>query len=375
MDIALDLDARYSDFHLAVADRLHVEGVTALFGPSGAGKSTILAAIAGFRPGIGRIAVDGHSWQDTGRSLPAHRRPVGMVFQDGRLFDHLDVAGNLRFAERRADRSGPAISREAVIGALDLGGLLVRSTPDLSGGERQRVAIARALLTRPRLLLMDEPLAALDRVRKAAILPLIAGLPTTFGLPVLFVSHQLDEIAQIADRMIAVHGGCITGQGPADEMIASLDAAVSGHFEAGVLVSGRVEEVDAAHAVATVRVGENLLIIPDTGGAVAGAELRLRLRARDISIALKPVAGLSIRNQLPAVIKAIEADAGPFAEVHLDCRGTELRARLTRLAIAELGLAPDQNVTALIKSVAFDRRLTLGGGKHHIQAGEAGEEE
>lgn len=360
MRLEVDLATDWPGFRLAARGSFDLDGVTAIFGPSGAGKSTILAAIAGFRPGAGRIAVGGEIWQEARRMIPPHRRPVGMVFQDGRLFDHLSVAGNLGYAARRADRSGPEIRLRDVVDALGLGDLEARRPATLSGGERQRVAIGRALLTRPRLMLMDEPLAALDRQRKAAILPLIAALPERFGVPVLFVTHQLDEIVQIADRLIAIRAGKITGEGPVADMVAQLDPEVSGRFEAGVVLEGRLAASDPGFAMTAIEVAGHRLLVPGLGAGAEGDAMRLRIRARDVSLALAPVAGVSIRNQLPGTVTAIGTDDGPFAEITLDCDGQILRARITRAAVADLGLAPGTAVWALIKSISFDRRLGRG---------------
>lgn len=359
MQVSLDLHAEWPGFQLAARAELALEGVTALFGPSGAGKSTVLAALAGFRPGIGQITADGTRWQDGRHMIPAHRRPVGMVFQDGRLFHHLTTRGNLAFAARRADKTGPALDWDGVVAALDIAPLLARRASQLSGGERQRVAIARALLTRPRLMLMDEPLAALDRARKAQLLPVIADLPQRFGIPVLYVSHQLDEIVQIADSLVTMRAGEITGQGPVAAMIARMDAATTGRFEAGTVLEGRVTMLEPAFRMLAIDIAGAPLWMPDVGGAELGEQIRVRIRARDVAIAISPVEGVSTRNQLPATITAIEADDGAFAELALDCAGQNLRARISRMALSDLGLEPGQQVWALIKSIAFDRRLSL----------------
>lgn len=358
--VQLDLAADYDGFALRAQLDTTLSGVTALFGPSGSGKTTLLAAIAGLRPGLGRVVVGGDTWQDSRIMRPAHRRPVGMVFQDGRLFDHLSVAGNLDYAVKRADRDGPDIQMDRVLGEMDLHDLMPRRPSTLSGGERQRVAIARALLTRPRLMLMDEPLASLDRARKAAILPLIGALPERFGLPVLFVSHQIDEIVQIADTLIAMRAGQITGQGPVADMIDQMDPAITGRFEAGSVLEGTVAHLDADNAMAAIDIAGAPLWMPDVGSARIGDQVRVRVRARDVSVALQPVQGLSIRNQIPATVTAIEADQGAFAELRLDCGGQPLRARISRMALADLGLVPGSPLVALIKSIAFDRRLTRG---------------
>ena len=357
MRIELDLTARHHGFHLAAQGEFALQSVTALFGPSGAGKSTILNAIAGFRPGIGRVVVDGQPWQGAGRSLPAHRRPVGTVFQSARLFDHWSVARNLAFARRRADRDGPDISPDHAVEALAIAGLLDRPCSALSGGERQRVAIARALLTRPRLMLMDEPLSALDRRAKASLLPMIAALPERFGIPVLFVSHQLEEIAQIAARMIAVQAGRIAGHGPLSEMLETLDPDITGRFEAGAVLLGRAAAHDAAFAMQAVELAGAIIWLPSRTALPKGQPVRVRLRARDVSVAVGPVGDLSIRNRIPARVTAIAPEDGAFAEITLDAAGQTFRARSTRLSVAELDLHPGAEVTALVKSVAFDRRL------------------
>lgn len=360
MRLSFLLSTEYPGFRLDAKADLKLDGVTALFGPSGAGKSTLLAAIAGFRSGLGTITADGIDWDGGGtRAVPPHRRPVGMVFQDGRLFGHKSTAGNLNYAARRADPDGPKLDMDDVVAALDLEPLLARSAAKLSGGERQRVAVGRALLTRPKLMLMDEPLAALDRARKAQLLPLIADLPRRFGIPVIYVSHQLDEIVQIADRMVAMHAGCVTGEGPVAEMISSLDPALTGRFEASSVLEGRVAALDEGFRMLAVDLGQSRLWMPDVGGAALGTNVRVRIRARDVSIATTPMDGLSIRNRLPGRITRIETDGGPFAEVVLDCDGHALRARISRMAVADLGLAEGQQVWALIKSIVFDRRLSL----------------
>ena len=387
MQLKLDLAARLGNFRLAARADLDLSsgsslpsvaprddppprpdgglgrqgpGVVALFGPSGAGKSTILSAIAGFRPGTGKIEFDGELWQDARQMIPAHRRPVGMVFQDGRLFSHLSVAGNLGYAERRADRGGTPIAEAAVIEALDLADLRARRPDTLSGGERQRVAMARALLTRPRLMLMDEPLAALDRARKAELLPMIADLPRRFGVPVIYVSHQLDEIVQIADSLVAIRDGRILGQGAVAEMIETMDPVLTGRFEAGSVLQGPVSALEPKFSMAAIEIGGARLWMPDVGGAAMGELVRVRIRARDVSLAREALTGISIRNQLPCIVTGIETDEGAFAEVRLDCAGQSLRARISRMALSDLELKPGNSVWALIKSISFDRRLNRG---------------
>ena len=358
MKLTLDLHANWPPFELAAKIDTALSGVTALFGPSGAGKSTLLSAIAGFAPEVGKVIVDGRIWQGSGRAIPAHKRAVAIVFQDGRLFDHLNVSRNFDYAVRRADPEGPEFGKDRIVDRLDLGPLLQKRVPNLSGGERQRVALGRALLTRPKLMLMDEPMAALDRARKAQLLPLVAALPREFGIPVLYVSHQLDEISQIADSMIAMREGKIVGQGPTSEMIAELDPRTTGRFEAGTMLEGIVSELRQDHSMFAIRAAGGLIWMPDTTGARLGERVRVRIRARDVSIATGPISGVSIRNQLQGTVSKIEVDGGPFAEVLVDCAGSQLRARISHMAVADLKLTIGTEVWALVKSVAFDRRFS-----------------
>ncbi|MEM9044181.1 MAG: molybdenum ABC transporter ATP-binding protein [Pseudomonadota bacterium] len=357
MKLALDLNTDYGAFLLRARGEFALDGITALFGPSGAGKSTVLNAIAGFRPGIGTVEVNNAVWQNTTDFVPPHRRSIGMVFQSGRLFAHMSVAGNLRYAERRAQDDGQRISRKMVIDALGIGPLLSQSAGTLSGGEVQRVAIARALMTKPKLMLMDEPLAALDRKAKADLLGLIASLPELFDIPVLFVSHQLEEITQIASGLIAMRDGHIIDHGPLEKMLETLDPMVTGRFEAGALIVGEAGRFDTEYAMQAIELGAGRLWLPMRTQMPVGTAVRVRLRARDVSIALQPIQGLSIRNQIPAQIINIESEEGSFAEVVLRCDGQTLRARTTRKSVAELSLQPGMEVIALVKSVAFDRRL------------------
>ncbi len=363
MRLELDLDARLGAFRLDARLDHALPGVTALFGRSGAGKSTVLRAIAGFGPELGLVRLDGEAWQGDGRrrATPPWRRPVGLVFQDGRLFEHLDVLGNLRFALRRADPAGPAIGLEEAVAALDLEPLLARRATTLSGGERQRVAIARALLARPRLLLLDEPLTGLDRARKAEILPVIASAPARFGVRVIYVSHAVEEVATIAEDLVSLEDGKITGVGPTAERLQALDAAATGRFEAGSVLTGRVAGYDAAYDLTQITLGDALLSTPGRPPAPTGAEVRVRIRARDVSVALAPLDGVSIRNQLPARLREIRPEAGAYAELVLDIGGQELRARVTRAAVDALALAPDRDVVALVKATSFDRRLAPPG--------------
>lgn len=357
MNLTLALTADLGRFRLAAEGMFALDGVTALFGPSGAGKTTVLNAIGGFHRGLGRVEFGPDVWESRDRFVPPAERSVGTVFQDGRLFAHMSVERNLKFAKKRCDVSGPAIDTAEVIAATGVAPLLSRGPETLSGGEMKRVAIARALLTRPRLLLMDEPLSAVDRVGKMSVLRLIRELPHLFGIPVLYVSHLVEEIVQVSDNLIAMRDGEFVGNGETAAMLESLGPEVTGHFEAGALVDGKLVEHDERFSMSAIETGGGILWMPNASGAAVGETIRIRLRSRDVSIALQPLAGVSIRNQLPATVLDISAESGAHAEVRLDCGGAVIRARLTRKAVHDLELAPGAQVYALIKSVAFDRRL------------------
>ncbi len=355
----LEIDIRLGlpDFTLEVAHSFALKGITALFGPSGCGKSTLLRVIAGFERGAsGRVALGGEVWQDRRRFVLPHRRGVGYVFQDTRLFAHLDVAGNLRYAERRAPLGG--IARSDVIEALDLGPLLRRRPVRLSGGERQRVAIGRTLLSHPRLLLMDEPLAALDGHRKHDLMPYIARLPGAFGVPILYVTHSIDEVTRLADDIVALSEGRLLAAGEVAATLERLDLPpVSGRFEAGSLIQARVKGVDRKFMLTLLDVAGQEMVMP--GMAVPeGADLRLRVRARDVSLARRRPEEISIRNILAGRVAEIASEpTTAFAEVLVDIGGGQhLRARLTRASVSDLDLAPGAEVFVLVKSVAFDRR-------------------
>lgn len=357
--LCVDIRLSFPDFTLQLTQEFAANGITALFGPSGCGKSTLLRVMAGFeRRAQGRVTFGSEVWQDVSRFVAPHRRGAGYVFQDARLFGHLTVQGNLDYAHRRAAREPARYSMADVVDVLDLAPMINRRTAQLSGGERQRVAIGRTLLARPRLLLMDEPLAALDTRRKAEILPYIARLPQAFDLPILYVTHALAEVTQICDRIVALDAGRVVAAGGVAETLERLDlAGVQGRFEAGVMLSGRVVAQDADLHMSRVDLGGGAMLeVPQIGLAI-GAEVRLRVRARDVSLALTRLDGISIRNQLPARVRAITAEQDTaYAEVLLELGAQRLRARITRAAVQALALTEGQAVVALIKSVAFDRQ-------------------
>jgi len=361
------IERGFPDFKLAVDETIGLDGITAVFGPSGSGKTTLLRAIAGLDRGMsGTIRFAEQVWQDDSRGVfvPPHKRGVGYVFQDARLFTHLNVAANLRYAERRSRkaRRGLGIDFDEVVDALDLAPLLDRGTAALSGGERQRVAIGRTLLARPQLLLMDEPLAALDGRRKAAILPYIERLPTTFGVPVLYITHAIAEVSQISQHMVLLSGGRISANGPVTEIMERLDLyPMTGRFEAGVVLDARVAAHDTVYHLTDLDVAGQRMVVPALDLPI-DATLRLRIRARDVSLATARPEGISIRNILAGTIAEIaEEPDTAFAEVLIDLGGAHIRARLTRKSIADLSLAVGRPVFALIKSIAIDRRMIVAG--------------
>lgn len=358
--LSVRAQVHYPDFDLDFGYDFLLNGVTALFGPSGAGKSTVLRILAGLEPAAGgRIQYDDETWldSDAGVAVPAHHRGVGYVFQDARLFSHLDVHGNLCFAHRRAARSGNGAGFDDVVESLDLGSLLARSTDSLSGGERQRVAIGRALLTRPRLLLLDEPLAAMDAARKGEILPYIEALPGEFGIPAIYVSHSVDEVARLADRMVVMDDGKIAASGDAIEVLERPDLQhVTGHFEAGAVIDVRVLGHDPEFQLTRVEFCGQGILMPMVELPI-GEVIRLRIRARDVTLTKRRPEELSTRNVIEGVLTQIlEEPQTAFAEAFIDAGGGLLRARLTRKAVADLGLARGAKVFALVKSVSFDRR-------------------
>lgn len=354
--LALDLRLRLGRFVLEVAEDIELAPVTALFGASGSGKTTLLRIIAGLeRAAIGTVRFDADTWQSAEHFVPAHRRGAGVVFQHARLFTHLTVAGNLDFAARRAPPARPGPDRDEVVETFDLGPLLDRPPATLSGGERQRVALARTLLARPRLLLMDEPLAALDVDRRGELIPAIEAVPRRFGVPVLYVTHAVDEVLRLAPRMLLVAGGRVVAAGSTAALLERLDLApLTGAAETGVMLNGQVAGHDRRFALTRVTAAGQLLEVPGLAGR-PGDPVRLRIRARDVAVATAAPAGLSIRNALVARIVSVDTGGdGAYAEVRLDVAGAALLARITRASAADLGLEPGMEVWALVKSVALD---------------------
>jgi molybdate transport system ATP-binding protein len=330
-------------------------GATALFGPSGAGKSSVVAAIAGLlRPHAARIVVDGQTLADTeaGIEIPTERRRIGLVFQDARLFPHLRVRANLNYGLRRAP-PGP-IGFDEVVDLLGIAPLLDRRPHTLSGGERQRVAIGRALLAQPRLLLMDEPLASLDAARRAEILPYLARLKAAMAIPIVYVTHALDEVLYLADTLVLLESGQVRAAGPLAELTARGDLPLAARDDAGAVFTARVAEHHPSRRLSLLRAGPLALWVP-LAPAPLGSHLRVRIPAREIILATEAPAGISLHNILPTQVAAITEDqARHTAMVELATGPARLLARITPDAVARLGLHPGKPVLALVKSMSVD---------------------
>ena len=344
-------------FELDVALALPARGVTALFGPSGCGKTTVLRAIAGLERAQGRFALGTEVWQDdaTGTWVPTHRRAIGYVIQDSALFPHLDVRRNLDYGLRRVAAGERRIALDRVVELLGIGALMDRRTPTLSGGERQRVAIARALATSPRLLLLDEPLAALDARRKAEVLPYLDRLHDELALPIVYVSHAVDEVTRLSDHLVMMESGRVLAAGPRGEMLARLALPLPRGEEAGVVLDGVVAERDAQWQLARVDIdGPAAALWTRDRGFALGRRVRLRVLARDVSLARTAQVGTSIGNQLLGSVEAIADDDHPaLALVRVRVGSAALVARLTRRSAHTLALAPGVPVWAQVKTVAL----------------------
>ena len=345
-------------FRLSVALRFPARGVTALFGPSGSGKTTILRCIAGLQRLPGRLLVAGETWQDDARGVfrRPHQRRLGYVFQEASLFPHLSVRGNLLYGARRAGAgAAPALSFAAAVEMLRLAPLLGRSPAALSGGERQRVAVGRALLSQPRLLLLDEPLSALDQAAREEIVGYFEVLHRELSIPMLYVSHDLAEVARLSDHLMVLAAGAQLAAGPVREILERLDLQPTAQrFEAGVVLDAQVAAHDARYHLSRLRHRRQTITVPLIDAPVGG-QVRLRIRARDVALATRRPRAISIRNVLTGTVAALREQPGTaYAEALVDVGGGRLRARITREAAAELGLRIGRPVYALIKSVSFE---------------------
>ena len=355
--IHVRLQLHYADFSLDVDLDLPGRGVTALYGHSGSGKTTCLRCIAGLeRAEQGFVQINDEVWQDSQnkRFVPPHKRALGYVFQEASLFPHLSVLGNLEFGWRRIPRSQRRVDMAHATELLGIGHLLDRHPQHLSGGERQRVGIARALLTSPRLLLMDEPLAALDSQRKSEILPYLERLHDELEIPVLYVSHSQDEVARLADHIVLLSAGKALASGPVGETLARLDLPLALGDDAGVVIDGQVSAYNLDYQLLTLQLPNSQLSVRVAHLPLAlGKPLRFKVQARDVSLSLHAGEQSSILNRLPVtVVSEIAADNAAHVLVRLDAAGTPLLARITRFSRDQLQLHPGQALWAQIKAVA-----------------------
>ncbi len=351
------LKHRRGGFSIDAAFDLHGSRVTALFGPSGAGKSTIIGAIAGlFRPDFGHVTIADQTLLDTatGKCLPPQSRGIGVMFQDLRLFPHLSVEANLLYGWRRATPRPDRRTADEVIALLGLASLLKRMPHQLSGGERSRTALGRALLMAPRALLLDEPLASLDASRKAEILPYLEKVVRESRIPMLYVSHALDEIARLADRMVILDQGRVVAEGQLFEVTARLDLFSAGHLIPGSVLRATILRHDEDHDLTEIGLGGETLVVPRVALA-PGMEIRVRIDAEDVMLSLSRLDWVSANNILAATVAAVREN-GPNADIQLQLTGSQLVARITRRSLERLRLRPGLPVFAVIKSVTVGGR-------------------
>ncbi|VWX55703.1 molybdate transporter subunit; ATP-binding component of ABC superfamily [Burkholderiales bacterium 8X] len=352
--IYLQMNVEVGSFRLQANLTLPGNSITALWGPSGCGKTTFLRTLAGLQPSpTTRVRVNGEPWQDTDVFLPAHRRGVGYVFQDTRLFDHLDVKRNIAYGMQRVPKAERRVSLTRTVELLGIGHLMSRKPDTLSGGERQRVGIARALATSPKLLLMDEPLASLDAERKREILPYIAQLQAEHDIPVIYVTHSQDEVGRLADWMVLLEGGRSLASGPAADLLTRLDLPIAHGDSASALLYGAVDSHDRIYGLTHVKFQGGVLSLPHGGTTTKGQLVRLRVQARDVSLAMQPASETSVLNILPAVVSDLAEDGPAQTMVGLDVGGSRLLARITRRSARMLGIEPGLKVYAQLKGVAI----------------------
>ncbi|HEX6006052.1 MAG TPA: molybdenum ABC transporter ATP-binding protein [Burkholderiales bacterium] len=358
MTLSVAIEHLQGDFRLDVHFDCG-EGVTALFGRSGAGKTSVINAVAGLlTPQRGHIRFDGDTLFDSesGVDVPPGRRNFGYVFQEGRLFPHLTVERNLRYAEWFDRRARGRDDFSHIVELLGLARILGRRPAQLSGGEKQRVAIGRALLAYPRLLLLDEPLASLDQPRRSEILAYLERLRDEMRVPMLYVSHTVEEVIRLADRVVLMSAGRAVAQGGVEQVMGHAELAPDGPFEGGTIIDARVSAFDARYNLATLAFPGGQLRVANAAAAL-DESLRVRIRARDVSIATEEPRGISIQNVLRGTVESIGEPQAGIADVWIGVGHIALRARITERALDQLALARGMPVYALIKAISFDRSL------------------
>ncbi len=369
--LKIRLSLRREGFELGVDLSLPGTGVTALYGPSGSGKTTCLRLIAGLVPAKSQgkhrdtapsgaanpgnlVTINGEVWQDETREVfvAPHARSVGYVFQEASLFDHLTVAQNLRFGQARVPLHQRRVSLEQAVALLGIGHLQNRAPHSLSGGERQRVAIARALATSPKILLMDEPLAALDARRKAEVLPYLQQLHGELNIPVIYVSHSPDEVARLADHLVLIDGGRVLASGPTVDLMTRLDLSMAHGDAAGAVIHATIVSHDPPYHLSQARFPGGEITIPKQNIAL-GQPVRIRVQARDVSLTLQRQSGTSIQNIVAARVRDVSPDGPGQVMVQLDASGSALLARITARSADLLKLQPGLQLFAQVKGVAI----------------------
>jgi len=357
MRVEINVERQLDAFRLEAAFSCDA-GVTALFGRSGCGKSTVLNLVAGLlRPERGRIAIGDRVLFDSaaGVDLPPERRRIGYVFQEGLLLPHLNVRQNLGYGRYFTPAPERWAQFDRIVALLDLAALLERRPRHLSGGEKQRVAIGRALLASPRLLLMDEPLASLDAGRRGEILYYIERLRDEVGVPIVYVSHEIEEVVRLADHMVLLSDGKVAASGEVHNLMGRIELRrLIGRYEGGAVIEARVSAQDLDSGLARLSFAGGELLAPDVD-ALVGETLRLRIRARDVSISLERPRDISVLNCLAGRVVEVGAEPGSSVDIRIDVSGTPILARITRHSAARLRLAPGQEVWALVKAVSLDR--------------------
>lgn len=347
----LHYELRRDAFELKVNAELPLQGVTGIYGVSGAGKTTLLRCIAGLEePDTGELHVAGECWQDGSFSMPVNNRETGYVFQEPRLFAHLNVQNNITYGwRRRSKHEGVAV--KDVVDLLGLNDLLLRRPSELSGGEAQRVAIARALLRSPRFVLMDEPLASLDVARKAEILPFLERLHAELSLPIIYVSHNIEEICLLCDHLVVMADGRIVASGDLQSVLVDLDVPALAGDEAGAVIGGLIADFDREFELTRFDFAGGQIWLPGKLGTI-GEHLRLRIRASDISLTRDKPTRSTILNLVEVEIESIQDTPNPTQLVRLLAGQERLVARITRRSREELKLQPGDNVVAQVKAAA-----------------------
>lgn len=353
--IRIRLEVHFPGYTLNVDQSLPEKGITGIFGVSGSGKSTFLRAIAGLeRPVNSRIAIGSEIWHDDAKGIfiPPYKRPLGFVFQDAALFPHLNVRQNLEYGMKRVPENARRISLDYVVDLLGLNPLMERNPQTLSGGEKQRVGIARALATSPRILMMDEPLASLDQPRKTEIIPYLNRLNTELSLPILYVSHDLDEIISLADHLILLEAGKISASDEIGQILTRLDLPLAHRHDAAAIIQGTAIKREERFRLNTIAFSGGQLSLP--GKPIpAGEPVRLRIHANDVSLALSPATDTSILNLIPACVVDIHENENGLVMVELDAGGARLLSRITAKSASTLAIHPGQTLYAQIKGIAI----------------------